>query len=218
MPTTTAAILAMPLLRACRQRYPSIRLQLFESMSGYLGELLANGRLDFAVLFRTTESLGVIVEPFIDEELYVMGDLAGAFDGVDRVPMSSMAAMPLVLPSASQELRHLLERAFAQNGVIPNVVADIDSLPTMLAAASEGFAITILPYSALACRLPSSPIHYRSLEPALHRSVSVCRLKSIPVTPAAEAMRRLVFELAGKAIASGNWEGATFTAAAGYAP
>jgi LysR family transcriptional regulator, nitrogen assimilation regulatory protein len=52
LPTTVAAILALPLFERIRKRFPGIRLQLFESMSGYISELLPNGRLDLALLFR----------------------------------------------------------------------------------------------------------------------------------------------------------------------
>ncbi len=44
MPTSTAAVIGMPLVQAIHREYPRIHLQLFESVSGYLGELLATGR------------------------------------------------------------------------------------------------------------------------------------------------------------------------------
>ena len=58
LPTTVTVPLAMPLVRAVREQYPGIRMQLFESLSGYLSELLANNRLDYAVLFRDLERVG----------------------------------------------------------------------------------------------------------------------------------------------------------------
>src|SRR5437868_10402643 len=44
LPTTAAAAFGMSLVRAVRARYPHVRLQLFESMSGYISELLNNNR------------------------------------------------------------------------------------------------------------------------------------------------------------------------------
>jgi LysR family nitrogen assimilation transcriptional regulator len=209
MPTTFAAMLAMPLLRSVRQRYPHVRLQLFESMSGYLGELLAVGRLDFAVLFRSAESRGLSLEPLLDEELFFMGNLIGTLDAAGSIPLALLATVPLVLPSAAQELRHLVERTFAHAEVTPNVVADLDSLPALLATAAEGLAGTILPHSALANHSPEHSIAYRSLVPALHRPVSVCRLRSTPVTPAADAVCKLLVELTAESISHGRWKGAT---------
>jgi DNA-binding transcriptional LysR family regulator len=78
LPTTMASILAMLVFEQVMQRYPGIRLQFFESMSGYLNELLANGRLDLAILFRDTNTQGISVPPVLDEELQVMGEPGGA--------------------------------------------------------------------------------------------------------------------------------------------
>ena len=73
LPTTAAAAFGMPLMRAVRERYPRVRLQLFESMSGYISELLNNGRPDFAILFRDTPSRAVEPEPLASESLYLIG-------------------------------------------------------------------------------------------------------------------------------------------------
>lgn len=62
-PTTMTSVLAMPVFERVRERYPGIRLQFFESMSGYLNELLANGRLDLAILFRDTATPGISALP-----------------------------------------------------------------------------------------------------------------------------------------------------------
>jgi len=48
---TTATILALPLMRAMRARYPDVRLHMVESMSGHLAEMLNARALDMAVLF-----------------------------------------------------------------------------------------------------------------------------------------------------------------------
>jgi LysR family nitrogen assimilation transcriptional regulator len=40
-----------------------------------LAELLANGRLDMAVLFRDMETRGVSVQPLLDEDLFLIGDI-----------------------------------------------------------------------------------------------------------------------------------------------
>jgi LysR family nitrogen assimilation transcriptional regulator len=208
MPTTTAAMLAMPLLRSIRERHPRIRLQLFESLSGYLGELLGSGRLDIAVLFRSAETRDVSVAPLLTEELFFMGNLKGRLRGTAALPITALSGVPLVLPSAAQELRLLVERAFAGAEATLNVIADVDSLPSILGAVAEGLAGTILPHSALGHHDDESTIVYRSLVPALHRTVSVCRLRHMPITSAADAVRKLLVELTTEAINGGKWKGA----------
>nr|WP_269767794.1 LysR substrate-binding domain-containing protein [Burkholderia ubonensis] len=119
--------MGVPLFKRLRQRYPGIRFQMFESLSGYINELLLNGRLDLAVLFRESETAGMSVSPLFDESLYVIGHgLPGEDDGSS--PLSQLANRPIVAPSSPNGLRLLIERAFAQAGVELNIAADIDSL------------------------------------------------------------------------------------------
>lgn len=200
LPTTAAAVLAMPLLRAVRLDYPDIRLQLFESMSGYIGELLANQRLDFAILFRDADSRAVELEPLAEESLCLIGQPLPAWSSlsVDQstVELAALDGLPLVLPSAAQGLRLLVERAFAQAGITLNVVADLDSLPCLLNAAGEGLACTILPASALAATGMAIP-SWR-IAPDIRRTLSLCWPRSAPRTPAAAAVEKLLREIVAK--------------------
>lgn len=193
LPTTAASVLAMPLVREVRATYPDIRLQLFESMSGYIGELLANSRLDFAILFRESDSRAVELEPLAEESLCLIGQPFGASPlsaAQSTIALKSLDGLPLVLPSGGQGLRLLVERTFAQAGITLNVVADLDSLPCLLSAAQEGLACTILPASALAATGTTIP-GWR-ITPDIRRTLSLCWPRSTPRTPAATAVEKVL--------------------------
>ncbi len=232
-PTTIAAILAVPLFQRVRTQYPGIRLQIFESMSGYISELLANGRLDLAMLFRDSETRGISVMPLFDEELYVMGghlvcpeidadaDTApGAREHSNDVAsgtceLARLANVPLVVPSASNGLRLLIERSFSQANVELNIVADIDSLPTLIDIARAGDACAILPASALAPRDPAlRPKALRIVSPQMVRPASVCWSNSLPVGSATLAVRQCIADLIRELQADGHWTGITLRAPA----
>ncbi|WP_233858404.1 LysR substrate-binding domain-containing protein [Paraburkholderia sp. HD33-4] len=223
-PTTIAAILAVPLFQRVREQYPGIRLQIFESMSGYISELLANGRLDLAMLFRDSETRGISVMPLFDEEMYVIGGhlvCPEIFDVAPPEPRESgndvasgtcelarLANVPLVVPSASNGLRLLIERSFSQANVELNIVADIDSLPTLIDIARAGDACTILPASALAPRDPTlRPKALRIVSPQLQRPASVCWSNSLPVGSATLAVRQCIADLIVELQADGHWTG-----------
>jgi LysR family transcriptional regulator, nitrogen assimilation regulatory protein len=216
-PTTIAAILAVPLFHRVREQYPGIRLQIFESMSGYIGELLANGRLDLAMLFRDSETRGISVQPLFEEELYVLGNAGPANRRRGNTcPLAQLANVPIVAPSASNGLRLLIERTFAQANVELNIVADIGSLPTLIEIARAGKACTILPASALAPREPAlRPAARRIVEPELRRSASVCWSNSLPVGSATLAVRQTIVDLIGELQAEGHWTGITLRSPVG---
>lgn len=208
-PTTMSSVLAMPLFERVRLCFPGIRLQFFESMSGYLNELLANGRLDIGILFRETNTAGITAMPVLDEELYVLGDLGKRVSERSKTcPLSVLGDVPLVAPGASNGLRLLLERVFAREQVPLNIIADIDSLPTLLSVAQSGAACTILPASAVALRAAADrPRMRRIVEPMIQRPASLCWPNSLPVSSASLAVRDTICELMRELCSTGVWTG-----------
>jgi LysR family nitrogen assimilation transcriptional regulator len=192
---SVATLVAMPLLRAARTAYPNIRLQLFESMSGYIGELLASSRLDLAILYRDADSRAVELEPLAQESLYLIGQPGAApvLTSQSTIDLKALDGLPLVLPSGAHGLRLLIERTFAQAGITPNVVADLDSLPSLLGAAQEGLAFTILPASTPVAAGISTP-RWR-ITPDIRRTLSLCWPRSVPRTPAANTIEKLLREI-----------------------
>lgn len=214
LPTTAAAAFGMPLVRAIRQRYPGVRLQLFESMSGYIAELLNNNRLDFAILFRDTPSRAVELEPLASEALYLVGTpppMAAASRrrskpaGDNTIAFDRLADIPLVLPSGSQGLREVLEEKAAQAGIRLKVVADLDSLPILLQTASEGLACTILPASSVVAQeTDPGALPVRLIQPELKRVLSLCWPRALPRTSAAEAVADTLREIVSAKVAQGG--------------
>ncbi|MBB3261429.1 LysR family nitrogen assimilation transcriptional regulator [Paraburkholderia bannensis] len=207
LPTTMASVLAMPVFRRVRERFPGIRLQFFESMSGYLNELLANGRLDLAILFRDTATPGISALPVLDEELYLMGE-PGVSARARTCTLASLADVPMVAPGVSNGLRLLLERTFAREQVPLNIIADIDSLPMLLSVAQSGAACTILPTSALALRASADrPKTRRIVDPLIRRPASICWPNALPVSSASLAVRQTICDLIEELSAAGVWTG-----------
>lgn len=205
-----ASVLTLPLLARIRSDYPGIHLQMFESESGYLTELLTHGRLDMAVLFRDTEARGLSVLPLLDEDLFVYGDFdLQAHPDAATCPIRLLDNVPMILPSHSQGLRILLERAFAQAGISLNVIADIDSLASIMTAVEARFACTILPSSSLPRRtqLQTPPVR-RLIEPCLQRPVSLCWASSTPRFSASLRVQQIIIELVAELVGKGAWNGA----------
>src|ERR1700692_2693045 len=209
LPTTVSAILAAPLFHRVRKRFPGIRLQIVEGMSGYFGEMLPSGRIDLAVLFLDSEMRGMSVIPLFDEELYVIG-AAASTNSRDECDLADLDNVPLVVRSASNGLRVIIERIFQREEIDLNIVADIDSLPTLLSIAGAGMASTILPASAVVQRdTAMRPAMRRIVNPVISRPASICWSHGLPVSAAALAVRRALVELVIELHGSGDWGGMT---------
>ena len=172
LPATVAPTLVPELLTLVRERHPGVRLELFESMSGYIEELLGRGRLDLAVLFRDADAA---VEPgdvrLYAEELFVASS-PGTLPGETATTALALAGRPLVSPGRYSNLRRLLDRFFADAGLVPDVVADVESLAAMVRVAQAGVASAILPRS-VATSFTGPELVLRPLDPPVRRTVVV---------------------------------------------
>ncbi|MDR0242935.1 MAG: LysR family transcriptional regulator [Burkholderia sp.] len=207
-PTTVAWVLARPLFSRVRRQYPGIKLQIFESISGYITELLANGRLDLAILFRDVEAGGTSQTPLFKEDLYLVGDAGMNLSTEAPVcQLEQLHGIPLVAPSTTSGLRKLIEKAFSRADIALNIVGDVDSLSTLISIAESGDASTILPLSALSGRDPLHVPAARKLEPAIGRTASLCSSDVLPSDSATLAVRQTVVDLVAELKDSGCWPG-----------
>lgn len=207
--SSTATVLALPLLAALRERYPDVRVHLVEALSGELTAMLNARRLDLAVVFETESARRWSVQPLLDEALFLMArpGLAG-LPTAAKVRLRDLATLPLVLPTGAHGLRAVLGTAFAAARVEPRIVLEVDGLAVLMAAVQAGLAATIQPGSA-ALRLPADsvvclPIAERS---ARRRSL-LASLSDDELSPAALAVRVTLREVARTLVAAGQWPGA----------
>lgn len=228
LPTTVAVRLAPALFAWTRERFPGVHLQLFESMSGYIQELLAVGRLDLAVLFRHDGTERPEETPLYAEDLYLLGSAPSlSTPEADGVGVPELRGIPLVVPGDRSGLRSLIDRACAARGLQPSVVADVDSLGAMLRIAGSGEACTILPLSSatdLAAGAAGDGAGGTGLEvrrihsPVIERRASVINaLQHYQPREAVAAVRQGIAEVTARMAADGEWPGIRLAPGVGVA-
>lgn len=207
--SSTAAVLALPLLQALRERHPGVRVHLVESLSGNLATMLNGRLLDLAVVFETESARRWSVQPLLDEALYVIG--APTLPGMPRgrsVRLSTLAGLPLVLPTGTHGLRAVVNAAFAQLRREPSVVLEVDGLGTLMDAVRAGLAATIQP-GAVAARVPAELVTVSIADRRARRRSLLASLSDDELSPAALAVRVTLREVAATIVRQGGWPGAT---------
>lgn len=209
LPSSIAAVLALPLLQALRERHPGLRLHLVETVSGSLSAMLNGRALDLAVVFETDAARRWSVTPLLDEALFLIArpDLPDLPAG-RRVAVARLAGLPLVLPSGGHGLRAVVNAAFAQAGLAPEVVLEIDGLVTLLDAVRAGLGATIQP-GAVAARVGGELATLRLGGARVRRRCVLASLSDDELSPAALALRATLREVAVGLVRSGAWPGAT---------
>lgn len=208
---TTASVLALPLLEVMARRYPNIRLQLVEGMSGHLTQMLKSRQIDLAVLFNAEAVAFARGEaiPLLNESLFLIGASAPDLAASNGVMLRDAASLPLILPSRGHGLRASLDRSFASAGVKPNIMMEIDSLAVIMEAVSAKLGHTIQPGAALA-RSSTNRLFVQAIADS-----DACRtnlLASLPeheLSPAALALRSQLRKVVSGLVNRERWMGAT---------
>ncbi|NNN24090.1 MULTISPECIES: LysR substrate-binding domain-containing protein [Pseudomonas] len=211
LPPTTATVLALPLISAMRTRYPDIQLHLVEMLSGHLAGQLNSRQIDLAILFQLEGGKRWSVTPLLDEKLFVICSpaLPGAPRG-ERVQLADLGNLPLVMPSAQHGLRSALTSAFEREGLVPNIIMEIDGLAVLMNAARAGHAATIQPGAAAALKGESGLLVAEITNPHVGRRNLLATLADDELSPAALATRRVITDVARQLVEAGQWPGATW--------
>lgn len=195
---SVATGLLPPLLARFSAAHPRVVLQVAESGSRDLVERLAVGGLDVAVVvlpvsvrgaaLATTPLLrdGLVLTTSADVAVPPSGPLSGR-----SVDVAELADVPLVLPREGYDLREQTLAAFHAVGVVPRVVAEGGEMDTVVALVRAGLGAAVLPRTVVrGAPLRTIPLR----DPAMHRTIGVAHRKDVPLSRAAQEMRRLLLE------------------------
>ena len=216
IPTRVSNVLASPLTAATQERYPEIKLQIVESLSGHLEELVSNGRIEMSLLFNSPlkdsqksdkpTGFSLVKTPILEEELFLQ--TTAALSNKKTITLAAVAKLNFVLPGKSNATRQLIDLAFAKAGINPKVVTELDSLSTIQSVVEDGLGATILSLSAFIGNQKDRKSRAYSIQNAdLKRTVSLCTSNTIALSTAAKCIVNMVPEIAHKLVKCGRWAG-----------
>ena len=113
-----------------------------------------------------------------------------------EVPMRDLAVLDLFLARPYNVVRRMVDEAFAGIGLVPRVVAEIESDRTLEAVIAEGLGATILPAS-MAVQVTASCDAWSSriVEPEITAPLALCQSDHLPLSEPAQAVKAIVLAL-----------------------
>ncbi|HOQ53831.1 MAG TPA: LysR substrate-binding domain-containing protein [Micropruina sp.] len=190
-PYSTANLIALPLVRAVRERYPHVMLRVSDNFGLVLSEAMMTGRLHLAILYDSGPIKGLAFERLISEEL-VLVSCPDKPPVADEVAVETLAEVPLLLPSPLHTIRKVVDRACETAGVQPLLVGELESVGLMGQAVAAGLGATLLPRSIADKLAADSGLTTTRLTPGLDVHLSIGRPSSLPLSRAAECVRDLM--------------------------
>ncbi|HVZ44906.1 MAG TPA: nitrogen assimilation transcriptional regulator NAC [Ramlibacter sp.] len=195
-PGTAAAGLALPLLRTIRARFPQVLLHLNENFGTTLTDLIADGRMDMAVLYGTRPVPGLAFLPLLYEDFVLVGP-ARPGEETDAVTLAQAAAKPLLMLRPHNVVRRIIDEAFMRAKVVPEVIAELESTASLVDSVASGLGAAILPASAaqLVGKASSAQL-WRICDPIDKIALALCTSDRVAPSPAAAAVKSVLLELA----------------------
>jgi LysR family nitrogen assimilation transcriptional regulator len=195
MPSSTARVLAIPLARTIRDRYPGIALELIEAPSADLGGLIGGGRVELAVVVDAVETRGIVAQRLFSEALYLIAWPEFPMPA-EPVPLAELARMPLILPSAPNTIRSRVDWALREAGLPCEILFEASSTSLLFAAVMAKLGVTILPWSAAHIELDEHKLKLAKVDHRLFsRTLSLCWHDTALLSNAVQKVRAAMLEL-----------------------
>jgi LysR family nitrogen assimilation transcriptional regulator len=206
--SSLAARLTVPLVAACRERFPQVRLRIVEGTSVMIREFVNTMRVDVGLVFESAAAPGVVRRPLFEQRLFAL-ELAGT-NKRGAVSLSEVAARPLVLPSAPNTIRGAIDRAFLARGFQPDIVAETSSLSGLFGTVRAGIGTAILPMGEIPAGIDAEGLRIRLIRPQICLTASTILSALTPPETAAHAVHELLCALVlAQVSVSGAWRGAS---------
>lgn len=180
---TTLPIVSL-LLSSCRAAHAGIRYSLRSLSSDAILRQLDEFELDIGFTYLDSKvQAGFAVAPLYHER-YVLVSPTGCGEGacVGLQRWEALGGLDLCLLDSSMQNRQVINAAFRRAGVQPTIVAESDSLLTLLSAVQHVRLHSILPHSLLGGAHESGLYTATLLEPELTREIGLIT-RNAPVMP-----------------------------------
>ena len=206
MPTTTVAMLAVPLVQAAHDRYPGISLRIVEAMTGHLYEWMESGDLDLALLYNVEDSDVYRSVPLVDEDLYLFGHQSRLVPDVDVFEFRDLQNLPFITVSNRHLLRQMIDAYAARAKCELNIAFELDSLDQIKTLVGDGVGYTILPATAASPEWCGDQVkRWKITKPNMCLHTSVAASADREMTNALQEMTKLTVEVASGLIENGSW-------------
>ncbi len=196
MPPRVARTLATPLVNAFLSLNPKASITVTEGLSTVLEEWLIAGRLDIALLYDPSNANQLFLESMWRESMVLVGARKRMTKTGSSIKFSQLAEYPLVLPPVPNATRILAESTARRASIHLNVVAEIDTIQSILELVSTGAAYGFVPEGITTANAERLGLGVaRVTAPVVRNSLMLATARHHPSTRVATATYELMKKL-----------------------
>lgn len=189
MPTTTRSVLA-PVLEKFASRYPDIDVKIEEAYSAHLCDGVISGKLDFAIVPPTINSIG-LTSTHLDSDVEVFVTAPNKIrPHLSSIDMTTVDPLKLVLPGPENARRARVEECLRTINVPIEKILELDSMMATLDLVTKSDWVTIVPGCLIISDVESGNRNLHPIElPAMSLDYVLVEPASKTLAPAAVLLR-----------------------------
>ncbi|MEK8127648.1 LysR family transcriptional regulator [Paenibacillus filicis] len=143
LPSMFSSAYFPPIMKAFREDYPSLRINVVEEGTVQIRSLLEQKKVDLGIIAYDPEEQELDVDPLLTDELVVCFPADHPLAGRNRVTLQQVLAEPLVLFKEGYFQRKLLEEASAASGLPQKIIFTTNQLSLIRSLVLEGVGVTL---------------------------------------------------------------------------
>ncbi len=189
-----AELLTGPIVERIKSELPKVMIKSSDGDTESLGARVQAHKLDLAIVFEQELVPAFTRTPIFSQRFYLIGkSLPGK--PKSSISLGEIDKLPLVLPGDFSERRRIIDDAFAQLNLTPNVIAEADNLSSELSAVRTGIGHTILNVGELSGNGYETFAKPLIVEPPISMTCSIISSGDFNLSGAGEAVRTSVIQL-----------------------
>ena len=197
VPSTVYYFLSQ-VIRQYHERYPKVRVKLFDAGASEVLALVARGEVDFGLDFIGGEEADIEFEMLIEDRFVAACPRDHPLARKRQATWSDLAQFDYISSSRTSGNRLLLDQALAGLAGRPQSIYETQHVTTMLGLVEAGLGIAAVPSLAMPASDHPLLVSVPLTEPVVTRRVGLIRRRGRSLPPAAQQFYDLLLEMRPK--------------------
>lgn len=197
VPSTVYYYLSRVVMRY-RERYPKIRLRVFDAGANEVLNLVARGEVDFGLNFIGSQEAEIEFQPLQEERFVAACRRDHALAKRRQVSWKDLSAYDFISVAKTSGNRLLLDQALAGVQPRPESVYEAQHVTTLLGLVEAGLGVAAVPSMAMPGKDHPLLVSVPLVEPAVVRQVGLIRRRKRQLSPAAQQLYDFFLEMKQK--------------------
>ena len=185
---------------------PQVTMRLVEGYSGHLIEWLQRGDLDISFLYGPAANLHLRCKELLFEDIVLISPPGSLPALSERISLTDIAHLPLVLPTRPHGIRILIDHATAKAGVSLNIAVKGDAYNVLKSLVINGHYHSFIPLSSVREEVEAGKLEARIFKaPEIRRHLVLGMSPDRSNTRATNAVIAILAGEIADMIAEGTW-------------